>query len=216
MEIYWGSGSPYAWRVTLAAEIKRIPWDSKLLEFSKGDLKTPAYLAMNPRGKVPVLRDGDVTLAESLAIVAYLDRKYPEPPLFGRTPEETGRVWHSISSFEAYMRPHLSVVSRWFFGDKQKTADEDTAATAALAELATFEQDIAIRQFITGDMISTADLVWYPFLRILQRANDRVPERTKQVGMHPIVELFPHIGAWFKRVEALPGFDKTFPPHWRS
>src|SRR5262249_21368170 len=81
-QIYWAAGSPYAWRVLLAAEIKRIPYESKLLEFSKGDLKTPEYLAVSPRGKVPAIRDGDFTLGESLAILGYLDRKHPEPPLF--------------------------------------------------------------------------------------------------------------------------------------
>lgn len=43
----------------LAAELKRIPYESKLLELSKGQLKTHDFLAMSPRGKVPVIRDGD-------------------------------------------------------------------------------------------------------------------------------------------------------------
>src|SRR5215813_8198463 len=88
LEIYWGSGSPFAWRVLLAAELKRIPYESRLLEFSKGDLKTPEFLALNPRGKVPVIRDGDVVLAESLAIIAYLERKHPDRALL-RSEEHT-------------------------------------------------------------------------------------------------------------------------------
>ena len=51
----------------LAAELKRIPYESRLLEFSKGDLTKPEFLALNPRGKVPVIRDGDVVLAEFAA-----------------------------------------------------------------------------------------------------------------------------------------------------
>src|SRR5438874_7492445 len=120
LEIYWGSGSPYAWRVLLAAEWKRIPYESKLLEFSKGQLRTPEFLALNPRGKVPVIRDGDVVLAESLAIIAYLDRKHPEPPLFGRTPVETGHIWASIATFESYVREPLTTLNRWMFGDKPR------------------------------------------------------------------------------------------------
>src|SRR4051812_19147162 len=116
LQIYWGSGSPYAWRVLLAAELKRIPYESKLLEFSKGDLKTPEFLALNPRGKVPVIRDGDFVLAESMAIMAYLDRKQPEPPLFGRTAEETGRITGAAWDFELNVRESFSVVMRWVFG----------------------------------------------------------------------------------------------------
>ena len=105
LEIYWGSGSPFAWRVLLALEIKRIPYASKLIEFSKQQHKAPEFLALNPRGKVPTIRDGDFVLWESLAILAYLDRKVPEPPLFGRTPEDTGRVWRAISEVVSYLEP---------------------------------------------------------------------------------------------------------------
>ena len=127
LEIYWASGSPYAWRVMLAAELKRIPYEAKLLEFSKGDLRTPEYLAMNPRGKVPVIRDGDYVLAESLAILAYLDRKQPEPPLFGKTAEEAGRIALAIADFESYLKDQLSVVNRWLFNDKPRTPEVDDA-----------------------------------------------------------------------------------------
>ena len=84
IELYWGSGSPFAWRVMLALEVKKLPYESKLMEFSKGEHKTPAYLQLNPRGKVPTLKDGDFAVYESIAIMAYLDRKYPDPPLFGK------------------------------------------------------------------------------------------------------------------------------------
>jgi glutathione S-transferase len=48
LEIFWGSGSPYSWRVLLAAEFKRLKYESRLLEFSKGHLKTLEFLQMNP------------------------------------------------------------------------------------------------------------------------------------------------------------------------
>src|SRR3990167_406403 len=105
LELYWGSGSPFAWRVLLTLEVKRLKYESKLLEFSKEDHKSPGYLKLNPRGKVPTLKDGDFVLYESLAIVAYLDRKYPEPPIFGTTAQETGLIWRSISETEAYLGP---------------------------------------------------------------------------------------------------------------
>ena len=59
IELYWGSGSPFAWRVMLTLEVKGLAYESKLLEFSKGEHQTPAYLQLNPRGKVPTLKDGD-------------------------------------------------------------------------------------------------------------------------------------------------------------
>jgi glutathione S-transferase len=62
LEVYWVSGSPYAWRVLLTLEVKQLSYTSRLLEASKGDLKKPEYLKLNPRGQVPTLKDGDYTL----------------------------------------------------------------------------------------------------------------------------------------------------------
>jgi glutathione S-transferase len=49
MEIYWGSGNPFAWQVLLALEVKKIPYTSRLLEFSKGKHKGPEYRSKPPR-----------------------------------------------------------------------------------------------------------------------------------------------------------------------
>ena len=115
VEIYWISGSPFAWRVLLTAEVKGIPYEGKLLEASKGDLKSPEFLAINPLGRVPALRDGNFTLHESLAIMVYLDRKHPNPPLFGRTAEEAGRIFQGISEFISDFGPSNQRLGRSIF-----------------------------------------------------------------------------------------------------
>lgn len=215
LEIYWASGSPYAWRVLLAAELKHIPYESKLLEFSKGDLRTPEFLALSPRGKVPVIRDGDFALGESLAILNYLDRKHPEPPLFGRTAEETGQVWLLLADFESYLRDPLTLVNRWLFGDQPKTPEIEDAVGKVLAEIRRFEQRLARGGWLVGDTPTAADLVWFPAMRTIVRAGVRAEERARTLGLFPLAEAFPNIGAWIARVEALPGYHRTFPPHWR-
>ncbi len=58
----YASGSPYAWRVWLAAEHKGIAYELKTLSFDAGDLKRPGFLALNPRHRVPVIVDNDFTL----------------------------------------------------------------------------------------------------------------------------------------------------------
>ncbi len=75
--LYYGSGSPYAWRVQLALEHKALPYELKVLSFSAGDTRKPEFIALNPRHRVPVLVDGDFVLYESNAIVEYLDEAYP-------------------------------------------------------------------------------------------------------------------------------------------
>src|SRR5437763_16034869 len=61
------------------------PYERVLTDISKGAQKAPDYLAINPMGKVPALRDGEATLAEAAAICAYVAERYPQanlaPPL---------------------------------------------------------------------------------------------------------------------------------------
>ena len=75
---YYLSGSPFTWRVWLALEHKALKYKRIELSLEKGDLKSDSYLALNPRGKVPVIVDGDFSIYESGVILEYLEEKYPD------------------------------------------------------------------------------------------------------------------------------------------
>lgn len=70
--------SPYCWRVRLALAHKGLPYESKAVRFT--DKET---IAFSGQGAVPVLRDGDQVVNDSVAIFSYLDAQYPDKPLFG-------------------------------------------------------------------------------------------------------------------------------------
>jgi glutathione S-transferase len=72
LTFYYGSGSPFAWKVWLALEHKGIPYEFRLLSFDRGDTKTPEFQAVNPRAKVPAIVDDGFALRESAVIVEYL------------------------------------------------------------------------------------------------------------------------------------------------
>src|SRR6267142_2835468 len=111
LTFYWGSGSPYSWRVHLALEHKQLAYESHLLHFDKQEQQSPQMLKLNPRGRLPVLKDGDYVIFESLAILYYLDLKYPEPQLFGRSPEEAGTIMRVIAEYQSYAeRPLMKIV----------------------------------------------------------------------------------------------------------
>jgi glutathione S-transferase len=82
--LYWGSGSPPAWRVLITLHEKGLTYRSDMITFESGVLKTAPMLALNPRGLVPIFIDGDVRMYESLAILHYLEGAYPDPPLLPR------------------------------------------------------------------------------------------------------------------------------------
>src|SRR6202035_6058923 len=90
LTLYWGSGSPFSWRILLALEHKGLQYESKLLHFDQQEHQSPQMLKMNPRGRVPVLKDGDYVVFESVAILYYLEMKYLLAPSLGYSPEEAG------------------------------------------------------------------------------------------------------------------------------
>lgn len=215
--VYWGSGSQPAWRVLLALEVQRVAYTSKLLSFGEGEHKTEAFGQLNPRHKVPVLTDGATVVYESSAILAYLDRRFPKTPLFGRTPQETGAVWQSLMEQQNYLEPSLMRVVRAFFfnraQDQPAQVREDIEATAR--ELPTWERALEGRQWLVGESISAADIALLPTLMSVRRAAQKPQAEAFDLPIVPTAPSFPNLAAWMARVEALPGYDKTYPPHWR-
>jgi len=218
IELYWGSGSPFAWRVMLTLEVKGLAYDSKLLEFSKGDHKTPGYLKLNPRGKVPTLTDGDFVLYESLAIMSYLDRKYPDRPLFGRTAEETGLIWRALSECESYLLPLGDKLVRPIFFGKglDKVEDIHQAAESVRQELTRLDERLAGSHWLVGDKISAADIGVFPLIQLLLRAASKEAAEPLHLGLLPLAQTFPNVAKWVRRIEVLPNYQRTYPPHWRQ
>jgi glutathione S-transferase len=217
LEVIWGSGSPYAWRVLLTLELKGLSYESRLIQFSRGDHRSPEHLALNPRGKVPVLCDGDFALPESLAIMAYLDRKHPEPPLFGRSAEETGLIWQAISEFQSYTLPLAErIVVPAFGGRPLDVADMQAAAGELHGELGRLEQAVAAHGWIAVEQLSAADVAVYPFVEALLRAAGKEAVHPMGLGFLPLAEGYAALEDWRHRVAALPGYARTYPPHWRE
>jgi glutathione S-transferase len=116
----------------LATEIKRFAYDPYRLGASKGEHKTPEHLEMDPRGKVPMLKDGDMVVYESITIFTCLESKYSEPSLFGTTPKETGKIWQRVSEVTNYVRSPIAddIIAPLFQGRAKANAIRDTAGPA--------------------------------------------------------------------------------------
>lgn len=217
LELYWGSGSPFAWRVMLTLAVKRVTYQSTLLEFSKGEHKASGFLKLNPRGKVPVLKDNDFVLNESLAIMAYLDKKYPEPPLFGTSPQETGLIWRAVMEIEAYLLSAGDKVIRPIFFGKglDETEKIQEAAQTVRQELQRIERELSGSTWLVGKQISAADISLFPLVQTILRAAGKDAAKPLNLELLPLADTFPNLSAWVKRIEALPGYERTYPPHWR-
>jgi glutathione S-transferase len=218
LELFWIAGSPFSWSVMLALEAKRIPYTPRLLQASQGEHKMAEFLALNPRGKVPTLREGDFTLYESMAIQQYLEQKYPNRPIFGSSPRETAAIWREISEFNSYLQtPLLRVAVPLLTGKSEQKASEIQAALPEVhKELERLEASLLRTGWLAGPDISAADTTAYPFLKVLQRAAGKTEAGSFSLEPLSSMRLRPRLAAWMQQIERLPGYDRTYPPHWRT
>jgi maleylacetoacetate isomerase len=92
MKLYGYFRSSAAFRVRIALNLKKLEYENAPIHLRRNDQTTADYLAVNPQGLVPTLKDGSLTLIQSLAIIEYLDEAYPEPPLLPRPAADRARV----------------------------------------------------------------------------------------------------------------------------
>jgi glutathione S-transferase len=214
---YHGHGSPYGWRVWLALEHKRIPYELKVLSFADGDTKKPEFVAINPRHQVPTIVDDGFTLWESGAILEYLDERFPSKDaaasLYPGDARARARIRRLGRESESYLdREGLDpIVMEHFFKDGAP-ADEARVAKArerVKEELEYFSRELR-GKFLAGDAPTAADFTLYPEYGYVKRLTFRKPELK-------LTDLVPApLAEWGKRIEALPYFEKTYPPHWRG
>lgn len=218
IDVYWASGSPYSWRVLLALELKRLPYVSHRLQLQLQEHKSPALLAMNPRGRLPVLRDGDYVVFESLAVLYYLDLQYPAVPLFGRNPQEAAVIMRVINEFQAYTESAImGLVDALLQRRQPRFSGEMAQAMHCLAsEARTVEGRLSKGEWIVGDAVSAADLAIYPFIRLVLHCLRRPGTEELSARLLPAQVHYPALARWLQRVEALPGFMNTWPPDWPS
>jgi glutathione S-transferase len=185
-----------------------------LLSADAGDLKKPGFLAINPRGKVPAISDDGYNLYESSAICEYLEERFADSGA-GLWPSDlrdraTGRRMES--EVGAYIYPPLrSLVEELLFRREGIPGEAviSSARGALAGELHLFAQ-AAVGDFLLGYEPSLADFALYPMTALLGRLDLRHPQREFS-GLMP-----KPLKSWIGRVEALPYFQKTVPPHWRA
>jgi glutathione S-transferase len=210
IHFYYGSGSPYSWRVQLALEEKGLRYEPVLLSFAKGEVKSPEHLARSPHGKVPALTDDGVSLYESSAIVEYLEERYPTPALMPADPAARAQVRiEEIECTDYFSQAFRPVVAQMFFTKPEKR----DAAVLAEGRAATHKQIERLEaraagrggKFICGPQLSRADVAWLPFLELVARAGvDLEPART------------PWLAGWRTAMRARPSYERSYPPHWRT
>ena len=208
------SGSPFGWKVQWALEHFALSYDVKLLSPDKGDTRTSQFLALNPHGKLPVLQIGGLTLYESEAILAYLEDAYASKDLSLWPITLAGRAMARRISIEvsAYLYPSVRALVMECLGKTQASSDLSAVAasiariTPLLAMFAATLKD----GFILNSKPGGADYALYPLVALLQRITLKNPASVTELRLSSELEM------WALRMESLPAYPRTYPPHWRS
>lgn len=163
-------------------------------EDSPGPVRaSPGFLALNPLGQIPVLRDGDVTLADSNAILVYMARRYaPDGPWLPQEPVAAAGVqrWLSIAAGEVMHGPATARMISLF-----GLPDDPARAARISARVLTFmDGHMQARTFLAADHVTIADLACYSYVA-------HAPDGG--VSLEP----YPAVRAWLARVEAQPWFQ---------
>lgn len=176
MELYTFFRSSAAFRVRIALNLKGLAYTAHAVHLRKGEQRAPAYLAINPQGLLPTLVIDGHRLTQSLAILEYLEERYPEPALLPGDALGRARVRaladlvaceiHPLNNLRAlnYLREHLGQdeagVATWY---RHWIADGLEKLEAALV------RDDAGGPYCHGDRPSVADCCLVPQIFNAQR-----------------------------------------------
>ena len=217
MDIYWISGSGPCWKVLLLCETQGINYQSKQLEVQKREQKSPAYLALNDRGKVPTIADDGFILKESATIMRYLDQKYLKYSLQGRDPQITAKINELCDEIQGIIEPGADAVVRAMFRGKiaGQFCTLNEHINTLFDELTRIEARLQQHDYLCGNTISLADYHLAPCLMRLERAHTKEYAKSFDWPFFPLKDRFQSIARWLDSIKSMPGAEKAYPPHWK-
>lgn len=165
---FWRSSASY--RVRIALYLKKVPFEYVPVHLVKdgGEQNKPEYRELNPQGRVPLLVDGEVRLAQSLAIIDYLDSLHPEPRLIPQDALARARVWAFCHAIAADIQPLQNSGVLRYLGETLKRSGEERDMWArhwiqrGLEALEAEQAERPKSKYVFGDEITVADCVLMP------------------------------------------------------
>jgi len=192
------------WGRRNSANVVKVLWlcDEIELKFERkdvggpfGGLDSPAFLALNPNGVIPVIEDGDTVVWESHAVLRYLATKYGPPSIYPPEPAARSHVERWLDWHVSTLAPVINPVFVGLYRTPPEKRDE-IALASQIARLSTtmiwLDRQMANRPYVAGHALTIADLAFGNSIwRWLAFAIERPPT--------------PHLEAWQARVGERPG-----------
>jgi glutathione S-transferase len=198
MKLYCFGESGNAYKCALALELTQTPWQPVYVDFFKGEARSPAFLAINEMGEVPVLVDGDETLSQSGLILQHIAEKTGK--LGGADAAEAREIWrwilwdnHKLSTQVGTTR----FLSNFLPEDKRPAGVIPFLQGRLKAAYTVLDRHLEGRDWIVGAGVTIADLsccsyLYYPEPYGFDRAQ------------------WPNIDRWLTNIAALPGWKHPY------
>ena len=203
MELFNYFRSSASYRVRIALALKGLDYDYRPVHLAKNEQFNESYSAVSAARLVPLLRDGDHTLTQSLAIIEYLEETHPTPALLPAAPAERARVRALAMDIACEIHPLNNLrVLRYLTRDLKVPEDDKNRWYRHWVEtgLEVVERQLAARPsaFCHGDAPTLADCCLVPQIFNARRFDCRL-------------EHVPNVMRVFEACMALPAFEATRP-----
>lgn len=188
----------------VALEEAKAAYTAHLIDFKINEQRSPGFLKINPKGRVPVLITGDGILTETLPILYYICRMFPNAGLMGDN-ERSSFALAVMQSFHSFLATSVHVAFAHIFrperygeGDAAAAAMREKSGPSIYAFFDMIESKLADgRPFVHGDYFTITD----PYLLVFSRWIDRAK-------LGPI-DKFPLVAAHRRRIEGRPSTQKV-------
>ncbi|HEY1372902.1 MAG TPA: glutathione S-transferase family protein [Candidatus Binatia bacterium] len=204
MKLYYHPNSPNCVDVLATVNQLGIALDLELVDLMKGAQKNPAYLTINPNGRVPALVDGDFALSESNAIMQYIASKKPNllwpEDLRTRADITRWQFWQASQwNRGAGMLVWENLIKKFLNLGAPDPAKIKEGTELFHGSAAVLDGHLKGREFLVGENLTLAD---FSVGAMLVYAGP---------GRYPL-ENYSNIRAWYARIAALDAWKKALPP----
>jgi glutathione S-transferase len=186
----------------IVLEEAKAPYTTQRVDLKGGEQRSPEYLKVNPKGRVPALATERGILTENPAILGYLARSFPEA---GLADLDDDFAFADMQGFNLFLTATVHVAFAHVFRPTRYGEGEATAAAMRTKASDSLDDSFAMidrklsdgRPYVHGDRHTISD----PYLLVFSRWLDRA-------GLGPITK-FPHVAAHRQRIEARPAVQKV-------
>jgi len=199
LKLHYHPLSTYSRRVLIALGEKHIPFEPVVVEMEARKHRGPAYLTLNPYGRVPTLEDEGLVLYESTAILNYLEAKHPSPALVPTDLRDRALVDMHMKLCDLQMTRQAGTIifpKRFLPKDRWNVAAMSAAKAEIEKHLGILDAELRGKTYLVAEQFTLADLCYLPFVEFLPLMEIEAP---------------PNIAAWVERLLARPGAQDSRP-----